>query len=270
MPNKAYINFKDAPSEKVPHIKKTMLSNKQAFGGATFDLPNPPAMKAKEWSPIDRMLANKRGSKSPKHRQQASDNDLPPLNRNSPVHNASTQVQTSSWNSLLAEALAPERQKCAALQGEIKALRAQIKEREREREHEGEECTRQLEQQWLDDRARLEAEISALRSDRDAALAESEAEKLRRQELELELKKHLDSANESARNDREDACFLREELGKSQSDVKGLQKQIAALRAENAAVAQERDRALQQLEEEQSKMMARVDAMEQRLTQRAM
>lgn len=262
-------------------MQKSMLTNKQALGGATFDLPNPPpAMKAKEWSPIDRMLANKRGSKSPKMRRQASDNDLPPLTRNSPVQTASSQVQTTNWASLIAEVTAPERQRCTALQAEIKALRAQMKEKERARERVEDTSTQRLEQQCAEEcakmraeleeeRSKFQAELEALRCEKDAAIAERDAEKLRRQELELEWKKLGDSANESARHAREDAILLREELDKSQIDAKGLQKQIAALRAENAAVAQERDRALQQLEQEQSEMMARVDAMEQRLLQRA-
>lgn len=250
------------------------MLGRQHVGVANFGLPEAPAMtKAKEWSPIDRMLANKRGSLSagPKSRVKSTLHELPPENRSSPtppVQKVNAQVQTTSWTSLVSEVVAPERQRCTALQGEIKALRGLLKQKEQERHSDDDAEVQQMKRHWDQERADLEAQIAALLQEREVAVQRHDAERGQWQDVERELKSELEAARSAARHGREDMGCLRENLERSQNDVKDLQKQISALRTDHAAVVQERDRLLQQLEREQTEMMARVDAMEQRMLQR--
>mmetsp|Transcript_48830 Transcript_48830/g.87934 ORF Transcript_48830/g.87934 Transcript_48830/m.87934 type:complete len:252 (-) Transcript_48830:93-848(-) len=246
---------------------------------ANLGLPDPPpSKKVKEWSPIDRMLANKRSSKSasPKPpKLQAASNDLPPLS-NPPsapgsVRTTSAQTQTTTWEKLIAEAVAPEKQRCTSLQAELKTLKAQLQEKERELhlQSDAKALAAELEQRWASERAELQAQAAAFCHERDAARAELETQRMQWLEKEKELRSQIGSAQEYGKSTREDLTELREKYGRSQEDVKGLHKQIAALREENAKVAQERDQLLQRLEDEQREMMARVDAVEQRLLQKA-
>lgn len=253
----------------------------QALAGATFgfpeDAPDPPSTKkVKEWSPIDRMLAQKRGSKSaspkpPRMQGTPPGDNLPPLSQAAPApaRTASAQVQTKSWDSLLTEALAPERQRCTALQAELKSLRAQLKEKERAWEVNSSTQAQELEKQWTSERADLEAQLAALRDGQEAVRAEHEAERQRWQTTEHELRTLLENAKDAGKTGREDVGVLREQLTKSQQDVKDLHRQIAKLREENAAMATERDMLMQRLEDEQQEQMARVDALEQRFLEKA-
>lgn len=103
-------------------------------GCLAFGEPPPPQRRIKEWSPIDRMLAEK-GSK------RRSKTELPPLSPPPPpVTTAEVQVQTESWEALLKEAVAaavsaalvPEHEKYKALQTEIRAMQQQLKEKDEE------------------------------------------------------------------------------------------------------------------------------------------
>ncbi|CAK9106831.1 unnamed protein product [Durusdinium trenchii] len=102
------------------------------FGTGTlaFGEQKTPQRRVKEWSPIDRMLAEK-GSK------RRSKTELPPISPSPPpVTTTETQVQTDSWVAFLKEALAislvPEQQKYKALQSEMAAVQLQLKEKQEE------------------------------------------------------------------------------------------------------------------------------------------
>lgn len=116
-------------------------------GSLAFGEQQPPQRRIKEWSPIDRMLAEK-GSK------RRSKTELPPLSPPPPppVTTAEVQVQTESWEVLLKEAVAaalvPEHEKYKALQAEIRAMQQQLKEKDEEIERgkrEIDRCKREIE-----------------------------------------------------------------------------------------------------------------------------
>jgi len=188
------------------------------FGNGTFGLgeQKPPERRVKEWSPIDRMLAEK-GSK------RRSKTDLPPLcpAPPPPVTTAEIQVQSESWEVLLKEpireavtaALAPEQQKYKALQAEIQAMQQQLNEKDYELEtHENEiknykkeieshkrgAFEQYLEQkkslddlkssvekerlQWIQERESLEASQNLLRAELQLAKTEASDERWRKEE----------------------------------------------------------------------------------------
>eukprot|EP00435_Cladocopium_sp_Y103_P052725 s1365_g16.t1 len=155
-------------------------------GSFTFGEQPPPQRRIKEWSPIDRMLAEK-GSK------RRSKTELPPLSPPPPppVTTAEVQVQTESWEVLLQEAVAaalvPEHEKYKALQAEIRAMQQQLKEKDEEIERgkrETDRCKREIES--------CKREIESCK--RSAAEAAAEAQNAHTAELTqyLEEKKSLD------------------------------------------------------------------------------
>ncbi|CAJ1343163.1 unnamed protein product [Effrenium voratum] len=253
--------------------------------GSTFDPfadHKPPGRRVKEWSPIDRMLAEK-GSK------RRSKTELPPLSPPPPVvTTAEAQVQSTSWEALLKEALAPELQKQRALQSDLKALQLRLKEKQCELDAQSEahaaeqaqwaEDRRSVEDfkktmekartQWLQEQQALEASHNLLSAELRSARSELEAERYQREELEKDLASQQDSARKARAQSREEVEVLQDQLRRSQDDMKSLQKQMAALKEEHASVAKERDDLLQRLEDEQAEMILRVAAVEERLSKR--
>jgi len=211
------------------------------------------------------MLQNKTGKRSSR---VAS--DLPPLAhppRPASVSTCSTQSQTASWTALVAEVVAPERTRATALQGEVKQLKASLKElRDRgcsDQDDAREEQARQAreaEELWATQKAELLAQLAA----QQVVASEHEAERGRWQELEKQLRAQAENGVEVGQRCHEDLQAMRQQLTCSQIDAKDLQKQIATLKTENDAVLQERDLLLQRLEEQQAETDARVDALEQR------
>lgn len=240
--------------------------------------PDPVGKKKQEWSPIDRMLANKRGGrKSPSRKKEAAASMLPQVgsgeHRESPYPKESTEsCQTMSWSAVLAEAVAPERQRIATLQADLKALKAQLKGREegargmeaRERE----EADRQA--QAL---AALQAELERLREDSKAELEAREvelraefADERRLWEAQVEkLKREVANAAEARKLDSEDFERMRAELEKAKADCKEVRKKDAGIKEQLAAVSAERDALLKRLEAEQAEMIARVEALDRRM-----
>eukprot|EP00933_Yihiella_yeosuensis_P066318 TRINITY_DN7054_c0_g1_i1.p1 TRINITY_DN7054_c0_g1~~TRINITY_DN7054_c0_g1_i1.p1 ORF type:complete len:265 (-),score=82.90 TRINITY_DN7054_c0_g1_i1:56-850(-) len=245
-------------------------------GNASFGYGLPeagPAKKAKEWSPIDRMLANKRGSKSasPKPSSLTPMSSTTPTSIHShspePVSMRSSEAQTHSWNTILTEVVAPDRQRITALQGEIKALRARLKDKELGEDAEAQ--AKQREEAQAKRIADLEAEMDALRQERDRQVADMQKERDGALEECKELKSKLNEASEFSKRGREDLDLMRADLAKSKEMAKGLQAQLTTMSAESAALAEERDQLLQKLEDQQEEMNARVDAIEKRLAEKA-
>mmetsp|Transcript_41065 Transcript_41065/g.113114 ORF Transcript_41065/g.113114 Transcript_41065/m.113114 type:complete len:239 (+) Transcript_41065:34-750(+) len=230
--------------------------------------------QAKEWSPIDRMLSSKRGSKSmsPNTRpQHAQTPDLPPLPSPSPVppwhppkpRNLGTATQTASWASLVAEITGTERHRATAFHAELKAIRMQLRDaenaaKESEVEQRAEAAT------WSETRAALEDELAEARRRIVATEAAYEEE---RAALLVEA--------DARRRNLEDVDFLRsdlercrEELESVRSERQNLKRSNLALKEEARVLVQERDALLERFEEEQAEMLARVERMERRIPQR--
>lgn len=249
---------------------------------------DPVTRKAKEWSPIDRMLANKRlsatkGSPARRSNQTVMD-PLPRLDQRSPTppsRTTSVGCQSISWAVLLSEAIAPERARVKALEAELKALRAQhgalVKDRE--------ESTALQEAEEAG--AALAAELEALRQRHEEALARHDAERSahdeERQQFQIErqqfqqdreqwqeeranLLREASSASGAEKRCVEDLEHLRKELRCCKENSADLRRKYAALQEESEALTRERDHLLQRLEVEQAEMIARVDALQQRMS----
>mmetsp|Transcript_64114 Transcript_64114/g.137732 ORF Transcript_64114/g.137732 Transcript_64114/m.137732 type:complete len:250 (+) Transcript_64114:75-824(+) len=244
-----------------------------------MDLPDgPPRSKVKEWSPVDRMLAAKRGSKtpSPKPPPLQAARDLPPLQRSAPSapppRTSCAGAQTQSWPTLISEALAPERSKSAALQSELKALRAELKEREDGVRAAGDQAAEEAERTRL----ALEEELAALRQANAEAMNGHEEERRRwdeeRSQFQEEKRRWREEQRawqEERQGLRHDASLvgeLRGELEHRNDDICELRRNYKALQEESKALAQERDLLLERLETEQAEMMARVEKLERRGT----
>jgi len=244
---------------------------------AVQPLPMQPMQKkAKEWSPIDRMLANKRSSKSASPKPKllhASATDLPPLPQaashdgaTSRLHTASTQ--TLSWQALLTESIMPERERISALQAEMKAMRALLRDRDQD--------TRTLEARGREEEERLaeihfayKAELDGLWQQHEERLTEANAKLHASQDRCAALEAQVAALQAAALQDREDMQSLRCALDDKRGDVISLKKKNAAVQDELATVSRERDRLLERLEVEQAEVMARVNAMERRMELRS-
>lgn len=273
----------------------------------------PAVRKAKEWSPIDRMIASnnkgkRRGSKSPK---PAPITELPPLPKvaatpplePSPKHGISKQplvatasVQTTSWEAVMEQAIAPARQRADDLETLVGKLRAQLRlaeegakasaqaiAPERQRAYDLEALVRSLRAQLQEEAeasaqaleakrhalsleessscriAELEAELRALRKER-------EQERNRSEEERGALASQLCKAQEETRQGRLKIGSLRDQLTESQNEVDELRERCKGLRENCKALAGERDSLMSRMEQEQAEMMARVEQMERRMS----
>jgi len=234
---------------------------------------DPVPRKAKDWSPIDRMLASKRSSKgaaSPTpNKMQALAADMPALLRQPPTAKT-VAVQTMPWSAILDEAVSPERARISSLQAEVKKVRALLSEREallKEREEgtRGAEDAARRHQQAYDE---LVAELEAVRRAHREAQAEHQDECQRWQEERAALVRGVEASDEAGRRDHKDLEHFRAELRRSQEDCTTSKRKCSALQEENSALAKERDSLLQRLEVEQADMIARVDALQRRMSEK--
>lgn len=239
--------------------------------------PSRPQKKVNDWSPIDRMLANKRsGSGRP---QKSGGADLPPLQRMGPAAaptpqasagaQANAGTQTASWAALVSEAAAPERARANALEKELKSQRALLKTLEEGGRaadaKEAEEQRRALEiQEQLQDSERqrlaLEAELGALRR----AAAEAAAGREEERRLWDRDRREWQEERAALKEEASRAFDLRKELGKRNGDIGDLRTAYNTLDQEKKALQEEYNKLLERLEVEQAAMIARVEKLEQR------
>lgn len=248
---------------------------------------DPVTRKAKEWSPIDRMLANKRLSAnkaSPGRKSnQTLMETLPRLSQLSEApapRTTSVGCQSMGWQVLLSEAIAPERARVKVLEAELKDLRIQHSKLLKDREElsnsallkDTEEASALQEAEKA--RAALTAELEALRQTHAAAVASHLAERQqfqeerdRWQEERAGLVREVASAGQAEKRCVEDLERLRSELRCCQEDSAALRRKYAALQEESSALAAERDHLLHRLETEQAEMIARVDVLQKRMSE---
>merc|ERR1712070_178567 len=206
---------------------------------------------------------------------------LPPVQMQAPSQpraaTATVACQTTAWNVLVAEAVASERTRSQALQAELKALRAQMEDRE-----EAARAADAAAAESAEAHGTLALELHAARRSLDEARAFHEKEKEaweeeRRswQEERARLKREADLAGSSERRGVEDIEHLRSELKRSKDEAAALRKKLGALQqdmqsltTEKNALAKEKDSLLERLEQEQAEMMARVEALDRRIAER--
>lgn len=247
---------------------------------ATFADPAPP--RKKEWSPIDRMLANKRASGSKRSSpttmmEKLSPRDQTPVYSKPQTRTATVGSQTPAWNVLVTEAVAPERARVQALQAELKALRAHVKERDdaarvAEAAAASHANAREAMASELEVAQQLLAEAREARENEQEAWAE---ERRSWEEERSRLQLEASSAGSTESRFREDLEHLRAELKRSKDDTMALRKKHGKLQQDmdelarvKEALAKEKDDLLQQLEVEQAEMIARVDALQRKMTER--
>jgi len=233
--------------------------------------------KTKEWSPIDRMLANKRGS-SGKRNSSTLTSELQSLPRSTPPRSATVGCQTIAWNVLVAEAVASERTRTQALQGELKALQARVKEREAAASAAEASAASHAEAARCAGN-QLELAQQLLEETRAAHRKEQEAWEEERQAAEDErrrLQGEVDSAGSASKRGVEDQDHLRSELKRSKDEAtslrkkcSGLQQELTSLAREKDSLAKEKDNLLQRLEVEQAEMIERVDALQRKMSAKA-
>jgi len=215
------------------------------FQEASF--PTRQAKAAKDWSPIDRMLANKRG-------QTKARRELPPLEHHvpPPVSTATSSTQTASWASVCAEIVAPEKSRALALEKDAGEREADDQRREAELQANLRESERR--------RGELEVELEAARQAAAEAAAAREEERCRWQRDQREWQEERTILKEDAAR----CSDLRRELEKRNADIADLRKAYNKLEEESTALGLERDQLMQRLEVEQVEMMKRVDELEKR------
>mmetsp|Transcript_46758 Transcript_46758/g.138139 ORF Transcript_46758/g.138139 Transcript_46758/m.138139 type:complete len:260 (-) Transcript_46758:16-795(-) len=236
----------------------------------------PSGRKKEDWSPINRMLSNKKGPRK---------NSLPPALPATPPQAPqmkSTATQCVTWAVLQAEAAAPERSRANALEAEVRRLKAQL--REREEGAEGVQA-RALEEAELRRQA-LERELAAARQ---AASDAAAAREQQRQSLEEERSRfeeerqlfdeerlrwqaergeHLAAEGRwqeergSLQAEAAQLPKLRGDLEQSRGDLDKLRLAFKELQGELKGLGEERDHLLHRLETEQAEMMARVEKLE--------
>lgn len=219
----------------------------------------PPRKISNEWSPINRMLASKRSSSrriSPKPVR-----DLPPDLPKPPPSTATSGTQTTSWSSLTSELVAPEKARASALQKELTALKASLREREAGSKAAAAEAE---ERAALDGRAR-EAALEDLRRQLAEATAAREGDRRAFEEERARwLADQRDWQEERAALKSEVARIggMRSELERRNEAIDELRQECRTLQEHSKALTQERDQLLERLEVEQAEMMARVAKLE--------
>ncbi|CAK9023832.1 unnamed protein product [Durusdinium trenchii] len=121
---------------------------------------------------------------------------------------------------------------------------------------------------WAQEREACEAAQNLLRAELQSARTDIHDERWQKEEMEKDLSSQLEMARKARELCREEVDSLEDQLRRSQDDMRSLQKRMAALKEEHAAVTKERDDLLQRLEDEQAEMIARVAAVEERLSKR--
>lgn len=245
------------------------------------DFGEPQRKIVKDWSPIDRMLANKRSSKGGPLRQVSR--DLPPLAPSPPPAPASplpaqtavTQAgsaQTSpSWSEVLQEAVEPQQRRIRKLETELAASRAALCASEarveavqaklRESEASGREAfaAQSIELETLrQNLAESGEEQRRLEADRQD---ESQRWAGERAALEAEMKSLRDALGEKDNGDLEQ---LRGQLELKDWDYEALGRRCAQMQSELDSITAERNHLLERLETEQEEMMKRVEKLERR------
>lgn len=237
--------------------------------------------KAKEWSPVDRMLANKGGMKaksaSPKPpRAQSLSADLPPLSQalapnraeaplpprsslTSPGVAAASQT-TPQWSTLMADATASERQRTGVLQEKLRAAREQLQSLQIQVQ-EAHGCA----EEEATARARAEAELAVVQNAEAAAQAAHHAERRDWQaECAALRRKAAAAAADAEAAGRQECDEIERELREARRECADLRKQLAAAQTSVGDLSGERDLLLVRLETEQAEMIARVDALQKR------
>eukprot|EP00747_Dinoflagellata_sp_TGD_P167983 gnl/TRDRNA2_/TRDRNA2_193405_c0_seq1.p1 gnl/TRDRNA2_/TRDRNA2_193405_c0~~gnl/TRDRNA2_/TRDRNA2_193405_c0_seq1.p1 ORF type:complete len:313 (+),score=80.97 gnl/TRDRNA2_/TRDRNA2_193405_c0_seq1:73-1011(+) len=252
--------------------------------------------KAKEWSPIDRMLAEKRNSRRQSPKPQSAD-PLPPIPQLPPrppatKSSSEVEVQTAvSWDALQKDAVAAERQRVTSLQAELKGLKAKLaasEEAARAAEARAdEEASKRLscEQALAAVQAELAAVLQAQGKD-GAALDEHrrcqeaqqkrwdeekqrwEEERKRWEEERARWQDERKALQGSVADLREDADSLREALERSRKECAALKRRCQDLDAEHIAVRAERDGLMHRLEKEQADMIARVEQIQRKMDEK--
>jgi len=250
--------------------------------------PGPqPTKKTQDWSPINRMLAAKRGSsRTPTSKPQLMHcpSNLPRPVQTPPPGTPKTSVtctQTVSWEVLKAEMIAHERVRADHLEREVKELKAQLKQ--------GSTASKAAHAKELAEAAErvrtLELEVEALKQSikesrakategsEEAAASLEEERRLRREEqLQWaeereklqEEQRRWNSERDKLQSEASRANWLSQEADRRRDDLDSERDAHKATKAELKALAQERDRLLERLEVEQAEMMARVEKLEQR------
>lgn len=246
-----------------------------------FDLPSDGPNQAnkrnsKNWSPIERMLQNKRSSSEPVKRKERpapkvpSNQKLPPLSQSStpPTSGSANEgTQTRSWTDLLQESLAPEKQRCQAFQQEARASKVRAEKLE-ERLKEMEEAQRQQGSSSASTSriSELEGQLQTASQQRDEARFNLQKANAVWEEERAALQRDL---NQALAARKEDSDFLRAALEKEKAEKASLSKKCQGMEGDIAALTQERDVLLQRLEEEQKTMVARVHALEEQINKRS-
>lgn len=242
------------------------------------NFPDRPARKAKDWSPIDRMLSHKRQSKrsaSPRLSDVLPQlpppaptlSKEPPWDKSKGVSTASVQT-VESWATAVSEAVDTERRRADALQKEVRSLQERLKESDAAKTRYEEDATR-----WkaLHDKTLVDLHEKERGSLEETQAAEAEIGCLRKDctELRRELEDH-------GRRGAQDVGFLKEQLDKGNTNLRHAQEECQELqmrcdefRKEVAEVSSERDTLLKRLEVEQAEMAARVDKMERNMNERS-
>lgn len=232
-----------------------------------------PTRRNKAWSPIDRMIGSsskgRRCSpprpKTPRQLQRVDLPQLPSMPATLPwdvtlVHappaaaitttatvglTAVAGTQTSPWSALMAEALVPERLRADDFEAEVVELQARLRHVE---EHSS-------------------ARIAQLETERQALRAECDEERQHAREELADLIRQLSAAAaEGDRRGQSKLEGLRRQLEDNQQECVELRLQCTELRDSCKGLADERDELMVRLEREQIDMMARVEAMERRMS----
>jgi len=234
-------------------------------------LPGAPPKRHHEWSPINRMLANRqRSSKSASPVQQkpvsSCRDPIPsPLLRSSPSppQHISLGTQTSSWPTLVAEIAAVDRKRVKALQQNVASLQAALKEHE-ENARAIAMCTDEAAEQMRHMHA---AELAAIHTNcaEKAAAHEEDKQKLVEMSRSWQEDRQLwQEERAELRVQAEHADAMRQELHRRNQNIDDLRKECRVLQQSSKDLISERDALLQRLEVEQVQMNERIARLEKR------
>jgi len=212
-------------------------------------LPGAPPKRHHEWSPINRMLANRQ-------RSSKSASPVPPMPAPSrpspcPPQCSSSGTQTASWSTLAAEAAAADRKRVKALQQDVASLQAALREHEenaRTMALSADETAEQLRQahaaEMLAVHASCAEKVAALEEDRQRL-----EEASRRWEEDRQL---WQEERSELRLEAEHADAMRKELLRRNQNIDDLRKECRALQDSSKDLMRERDSLLERLEVEQA------------------
>jgi len=231
--------------------------------------------RVKEWSPIDRMLANKRSLSA----KRSSASTMAQLVSDVPVPEPPPpRSRSSTASTQTSDGLRPEKAQILALEAEVASLRAQLKrQKEAMDASQAELALRDAASSSLE--AELQESKQLLQKTRETHQSEQDAWEQERQCLEEDkarLQEQVASAKCSGKHDAEDREHLRRDLKKSQDDLVAarrkcskLQQDLESLNCEKMSLTREKDGLLERLETEQAEMIARVDALQHKMAERS-